>query len=479
MDNYHPDLPTTDLIFEVRRLLTTRRRVERLICRYLADLADRICERSDRDLALLTNELDAAKAIFGLGTRKTRERIRVGRALRQLPRIEHALIVGDISYSRVREITRVAQPDTESSWLEAAQSVDMRALERQVATATPRPADASAPRGDTSGACVLARDDWKGNDQRAGDDPADLHGDGAGGFRHDVDPRDGAGGFRHDVDPRDGAGGSLNDASATRALSHDACNPAGGGHRDTEKRRHAGARTEWTGRDSVLVTFELSAGAWALLERALEGARRRDNARAEAIACDDGEALAAIARDALSFQNANRGKRGGEADSAEPHCRVMTDEHEPWGESATGTHTGTGPVELPPTLAALGGGAPEIQLESKPRVDALMNGSHALCADSVSPPTQGRSSTTTQGGSSTTTQGGSSTATQGGSSTTTQGGSSATTRLLQIMGRRRGWTIDDLIEQSGLHIAEVQHALLLLQLQDRIHHRGYEIDPIW
>ena len=79
---------------------------------------------------------DAAKTILGLGARETRERIRIGRALRQLPGVEHAFIAGDVSYSRVREVTRVAQPDTESDWLELAQSLDMRALERRVASAT-------------------------------------------------------------------------------------------------------------------------------------------------------------------------------------------------------------------------------------------------------------------------------------------------------------------------------------------------------
>ena len=134
--DYRPDLATADLIVEVRRLLTIERRAERLICRYLADMADRIRGRADRELEPFSDEFDAAQTIFGLGTRETRERMRIGRALRQLPIIEHAFIAGDVSYSRVRELTRVAQPDTESDWLELAQSLDMRALERRVATAT-------------------------------------------------------------------------------------------------------------------------------------------------------------------------------------------------------------------------------------------------------------------------------------------------------------------------------------------------------
>jgi hypothetical protein len=61
----------------------------------------------------------------------------------------------------------------------------------------------------------------------------------------------------------------------------------------------------------------------------------------------------------------------------------------------------------------------------------------------------------------------------------TQGGSSMvpTARLLQIIGRRGGWTIDELIDRSGLDVTEVQHALLLLELDDRIRRRCNEIDP--
>jgi hypothetical protein len=72
---------------------------------------------------------------FGLGVRETRERVRVGRALRTLPRIEQAFIHGELSYSRAREFTRVATAQTESDWLALAQTLDMRAFERRVAGA--------------------------------------------------------------------------------------------------------------------------------------------------------------------------------------------------------------------------------------------------------------------------------------------------------------------------------------------------------
>jgi 5-methylcytosine-specific restriction endonuclease McrA len=56
--------------------------------------------------------------------------------------------------------------------------------------------------------------------------------------------------------------------------------------------------TRWLDHDALRVTFELPAEVWALLERALEGARQR-----AATPLADAEALAAVVRDALASQN--------------------------------------------------------------------------------------------------------------------------------------------------------------------------------
>ena len=123
---YQPELCGTQLIAELHVLFATQRRAERLICRYLADLADRIAQRRDAALSAYADELHAARCFFRLGVRETRERVRVGRALRTLPQIEQAFIDGELSYSRVREVTRVATVQTERGWLELAQALDMR-----------------------------------------------------------------------------------------------------------------------------------------------------------------------------------------------------------------------------------------------------------------------------------------------------------------------------------------------------------------
>src|SRR5256885_11587520 len=49
----------------------------------------------------------------GLDPRAARERVRVARALGTLPRLAEALARGELSYSKVRALTRVATPETE------------------------------------------------------------------------------------------------------------------------------------------------------------------------------------------------------------------------------------------------------------------------------------------------------------------------------------------------------------------------------
>src|SRR3989449_7087364 len=56
----------------------------------------------------------------GLAPGAAREKVRVARALDTLPRIARALASGEISYSKVREVTRVATPETEDRLLAVA-----------------------------------------------------------------------------------------------------------------------------------------------------------------------------------------------------------------------------------------------------------------------------------------------------------------------------------------------------------------------
>jgi len=67
---------------------------------------------------------------IGLDVGAARERIRVGRALEELPAIDEAFRRGRLSYSKVRAVTRVATPDNESTLLAMALESTASHLER-------------------------------------------------------------------------------------------------------------------------------------------------------------------------------------------------------------------------------------------------------------------------------------------------------------------------------------------------------------
>ncbi|HUH03018.1 MAG TPA: hypothetical protein VML75_13570, partial [Kofleriaceae bacterium] len=71
--------------------------------------------------------------VLGYRGNTARDRIRTALALADLPEIEDALAGGRICWSAARELTRVATPDTEAAWLEAAEAQPVREIEDMVA----------------------------------------------------------------------------------------------------------------------------------------------------------------------------------------------------------------------------------------------------------------------------------------------------------------------------------------------------------
>jgi len=69
---------------------------------------------------------------LGHTPRAAAERIRVAKAIVELPAIDAALSQGALSFSAARELTRVATPDTEQVWLEAAHDKNLRDIEQLV-----------------------------------------------------------------------------------------------------------------------------------------------------------------------------------------------------------------------------------------------------------------------------------------------------------------------------------------------------------
>jgi hypothetical protein len=67
-----------------------------------------------------------------LNPRSAREHVRVARALRELPEIRRAFSTGQLSFSKVRALTRVAEPDSEERLLELARHATAAQLERML-----------------------------------------------------------------------------------------------------------------------------------------------------------------------------------------------------------------------------------------------------------------------------------------------------------------------------------------------------------
>jgi hypothetical protein len=70
--------------------------------------------------------------LFGYAARLTHDKLRVAEALECLPELTRSLRAGSVSWSAVRELTRVATPQTEQVWLEAARGRSMREVEKLV-----------------------------------------------------------------------------------------------------------------------------------------------------------------------------------------------------------------------------------------------------------------------------------------------------------------------------------------------------------
>src|SRR5216117_4178546 len=112
-------LPTPEPVLEVERLGDEIA----VLCAHLdaatARLLDLIREFDARG-AWNTGFLSCAAWLswrVGLDRGAARERVRVARALGTLPRLAQALARGELSYSKVRALTRVATPETEERLL--------------------------------------------------------------------------------------------------------------------------------------------------------------------------------------------------------------------------------------------------------------------------------------------------------------------------------------------------------------------------
>ena len=96
----------------------------------------------------LGSMLEYSERIFGHSPRQTGERLRVAEALEELPVLAGALRTGELCWSVIRELSRVAVAETESEWRKAAEGKTARDVERAVAGKDKgqRPSDPADPK---------------------------------------------------------------------------------------------------------------------------------------------------------------------------------------------------------------------------------------------------------------------------------------------------------------------------------------------
>ena len=93
----------------------------------------------------MVSALDYLERVLGYGPRVAQERLRVARALGALPEVTRALSAGSLSFSAVRELTRVATPATEAAWVTAAAGKNLRQIEGLVSGHRPGDAPGDPP----------------------------------------------------------------------------------------------------------------------------------------------------------------------------------------------------------------------------------------------------------------------------------------------------------------------------------------------
>lgn len=119
------------------------RALQRLVCTGAARLAAQLCHWLDLVAELVIRRIwvdegartPAAWLSWAAGMSQTaaRDHVRVALRLRELPRVREELAAGRISYSKVRAITRIAVPETETQLLEWSRMATGGDMERIVA----------------------------------------------------------------------------------------------------------------------------------------------------------------------------------------------------------------------------------------------------------------------------------------------------------------------------------------------------------
>ena len=119
---------------ELTKLATMRGRLDAEEARWLV-IAKRTRAHVEMGFATF---LEYVERTLGYQRRAAYERVRVAEALQDLPQTRERLELGEISYSAVREITRVAKAHDEHEWLDLIDGKSIGEIERLLRGGEPR-----------------------------------------------------------------------------------------------------------------------------------------------------------------------------------------------------------------------------------------------------------------------------------------------------------------------------------------------------
>jgi hypothetical protein len=119
-----------------RRLLVlskAQRRVESALCYYLQEVDERELYRGFGH----ASTVDYARERLGFEDRKTWTLLQLARRLKVLPELKKAFGDGKIPWTKAREATKAATPETDKAWVEKCETLSNRQLEQEVKQTLP------------------------------------------------------------------------------------------------------------------------------------------------------------------------------------------------------------------------------------------------------------------------------------------------------------------------------------------------------
>jgi hypothetical protein len=127
---FTPDRPPREVDTALRESLEEVRRAEKNAVLWFAEIVRR---RLYRDLGFGSIHQYAATRL-GFSKVRTAQFLRLAESLESLPRLRESLESGRTSWTKAREVARVATPRTEATWVQRAETCSRQDLEKRVAT---------------------------------------------------------------------------------------------------------------------------------------------------------------------------------------------------------------------------------------------------------------------------------------------------------------------------------------------------------